>query len=638
MLPSLLQSGVDWVKARQRLRDAVSIWYHPDFSPAAVVDTVQIPNIEPKRGERVIAKLMQDGLLRPADLHRPEPAAVEDLRRFHSFSYLESLSDPEVVGPIFGLRPQEVELSKILRQARVGVGGTIEAARTVVDRPGRIAISLGGGFHHAKPDRGSGFCLYNDVGIAILALRARGFTGRVLIIDLDVHQGDGNSEGFAEDDSVFVYSIHGSEWTEVKSDTAEELLLTGTVGDGRYLECLRDTLPAVIRKHDPQLVFYLAGNDVLGNDRLGGFWLTLEGVLARDIFVIRQLQRRQTPLVVTLAGGYSREAWVASYNMLRYVLADRRDVVRPEEASLSRLVARISRELDPNVLTTEEDEDFSLTEEDVFGSLGVGQKQRRFLGYYTMHGAEVALERYGLLAAVRERDYFDLKLEMDASDPAHEILRLRGRRFQDGPLLLLIEVVLRRQILHAPWESSAAPDRMEMLSVEWMLLQDPSRSFSLSRPPLPGQEHPGLGVSLLTRELFISACKRLGLHGVIDHPAYYHTGWGQAQTSSFLDPAVEGRFLAVRAVLSKLSLSEASRAVADGRVRYGDGSAYEWEPEAQVLPVSKELAAYFKSRAYREPVKAAREAALARGLHLRGEQAPSEAAAPSKHAPPPDAG
>lgn len=613
---NLIERGWQWVRARRRLNDYLKLWYHPEYSPSSIIDNFLVPNVEPRRAERILARMVAEGLVKPSEVQLAPKAKIAQLQRFHSFAYLESLNEPEVLAPIFGLNTEEVEVGRILKASLYGVGGTIDAAVWAAEEPNRAAVNLGGGFHHAQPERGSGFCAHNDVGVAIGQLRENGYTGRILIVDLDFHQGDGNAVGFQHDPNVLVYSLHGSEWTQIQSDSVVEVLLEGTVGDRRYLEKLSATLPEVFNRFDPELVFYVAGNDVLGHDRLGHYWLTLEGLLQRDVFVARLVRRRGLSMVVTLGGGYSREAWIGSANFLRYLLTDAITVIRPHEASLGPMVTRITRELRPDDPDRKaKDNDFGLTEADLFGATGPHTKQRRFLGYYSLHGIEVAMERYGLLGKIRERGFFDIKVEMDASDASHELLRLFARRFREGPMLLLMELVLRRVMLPAPWED-AEGSRIELLSIEWLLQQDPSRGFSLSRPPLPGQDHPGLGVAELTRTVLTSTAKRISLHGVIHRAAYYHTGWGQSKVSHFLDPVYEGRFFALEAVLEGLSLAEASQAVYEGRVRYGDGSAYTWEAEPQVLPVSGRMSSFFRSHPYRDAVRKAKAELHAAGLHL----------------------
>ncbi|TFH29608.1 MAG: histone deacetylase, partial [Myxococcales bacterium] len=202
-------------KAQRRLRDQVGLWYHPQYKAEALVESARVPGIEVARGEKILGSLSAEGLLRPKRV-RPAPLiALADLARAHADSYLEKTARPEYLGRIFGLEAHDIDVDSLLIAQRRQVGGTVEAARWALEDSRRIGFNIGGGFHHAEPEAGAGFCVYNDVAVAIAALRADGFDAPVAIIDLDYHQGNGNIVAFEADDSVLTYSIHGSVWSHV---------------------------------------------------------------------------------------------------------------------------------------------------------------------------------------------------------------------------------------------------------------------------------------------------------------------------------------------------------------------------------------------------------------------------------------
>src|SRR5687768_16642168 len=145
----------------------VRLWYHPEYAPAMLAESARVEGLDPRRGERILLELVEEGLLRPSDVRRAPIAAVGDLLRFHPLSYLEATADRERLARIFGLPSEQVDVDQLLRAQRRAVGGTLEAALAAVHTGSLCAINLGGGFHHAEPEMGSGFCVYNDVGVAI---------------------------------------------------------------------------------------------------------------------------------------------------------------------------------------------------------------------------------------------------------------------------------------------------------------------------------------------------------------------------------------------------------------------------------------------------------------------------------------
>ncbi len=600
------------VRAHQRLKGIAGLWYHPEYVLGLLANNARVTNIEPRRGELIVGKLMQEGLIHREQVRTPTPATLDQLVGFHPLAYVEQTLSPEILGRIFGLDSDLIsDPDLILRWVRHQVGGTIAAAWAAVNRPGFVGFNLGGGFHHAEPEQGSGFCVYNDVGVAIANLRARGYQERIAIVDLDYHQGNGNSIAFAEDPSVLVYSLHGAVWSHLGNGD-HETHLTGTVNDRHYLAALNTTLQYALSRFRPKLVFYIAGNDVLANDHLGDFWLSLHGVLQRDLHVLDVAGQLGASTVVTMGGGYSPGAWRASYHLARFILTGIRKIepAQRREAPVRTRFTRIARTLDQKDLTAQED-DFELTEADVFGDLRGGAPSTKFLDFYSEHGIEFAFERYGLLEAIRKRGFTRLHCAAELADRTHQVVRVLGRHPSQQQELLLVELVVRRL-----WIKSGVPEqeRMEVLFVEWLLLQDPTRSFTLQRPALPGQEHPGLGIALQMQELLVQACRRLSLHGVFERPAHYHNLLGGASDAHFLDPEQEGRAQAILTVLAGVPPWIASRTVHSDGLKFGDGTIMSWQPEMHGIAVSSALKEYFESQPYRSAAQRAMASYLDRGL------------------------
>lgn len=185
-------------------------------------------------------------------------------------------------------------------------GGTVAAARrALVD--GRAAY-LAGGTHHARADRGAGYCVYNDCAVGARVLQREAGFARVLIVDTDVHQGDGTAAIFEGDDSVFTFSMHGDQnFPAEKARSDLDIALPTGTGDERFLAELRAGFAAALARARPQFVFYLSGADPFVGDRLGRLALTKAGLLARDEHVLGELRRRGVPHVTVMGGGYGKE-------------------------------------------------------------------------------------------------------------------------------------------------------------------------------------------------------------------------------------------------------------------------------------------------------------------------------------------
>ena len=244
-------------------------------------------------------------LVAPARLHEPVRVAHADLHRVHTTVYVDGVEhgtlDPAHQRRI-GLPWSEPFVERAFRV----VQGTIEASDHAVTHG--IAMNFAGGTHHAFPDRGEGFCVFNDVAIAIRRLQSQQRIRRACIVDLDVHQGNGTNAVFADDDSVYTFDMHGAKnfpFHKVPSSRDEEL--DDGTGDDEYLTRLAGALPEVLHAARADLVIYLAGADPHEGDRLGRLKLTFEGLAQRDDLVLRTCREIGTPVCVTIAGGYGRD-------------------------------------------------------------------------------------------------------------------------------------------------------------------------------------------------------------------------------------------------------------------------------------------------------------------------------------------
>lgn len=250
-------------------------------------------------------RLLAEGVVDEEAFVEPEPARYEDLLRVHSAEYLSKVTHDELNAAERALL--EVRFSHELDEAmRLCCGGTLLAGRMALERG--VCPHIGGGFHHAFADHGEGFCLFNDVAVALAALLESGEVERAAVVDLDVHQGNGTASIFAGEPRVFTMSMHqDNNYPARKPPSDLDVGLRDGTGDDEYLSLLARHLPAAVAGHAPDLVVYLAGADPYRDDQLGGLALTKEGLRTRDRLVLEACRACGVPVAVVLAGGYARD-------------------------------------------------------------------------------------------------------------------------------------------------------------------------------------------------------------------------------------------------------------------------------------------------------------------------------------------
>ena len=250
-------------------------------------------------------QLVAQGILAPRDLRVPRAATDTQLLRAHEAAYLHKvktgqLSEKEIRRIGFPWSPQLVERS------RRSVGGTIGACRAALSDG--IAVNLAGGTHHAFPDYGAGFCVFNDVAVAARTMIAEGLASRVAILDCDVHQGDGTAAILAHDLDIFTFSIHsGHNFPFHKQHSDLDIELDDGADDLTYLSALKRGVEQALRLSQPDLAIFLAGADPYVGDRLGRLCVSKRGLAERDQFVIDLCTLHGIPLAIVMAGGYARE-------------------------------------------------------------------------------------------------------------------------------------------------------------------------------------------------------------------------------------------------------------------------------------------------------------------------------------------
>ena len=558
--------------------------------------------MDPLRGEKILASLAEAGLLRAELVAEPKAASLENLLRVHTPEYLQELQEASALTRILGVEVPPAEAESTLELQRLMTGGTIQATRLAL-RMGGVAVHLGGGFHHAQSDAGLGFCVFNDAAVAIRRLRARGFAEPVLVVDLDLHDGNGTRRIFASDATVHTFSIHNDHWGEIEAVASTSIALGADVDDARFLATLRESLPPVFEAGRPGLVVYLAGADAASDDVVGNWRLSAAGLFERDRLVT-DLTRggpRPVPLVVVLAGGYGPHAWSYGARYLLWLASGRAlEPIAEDDLALARL-----RALRPELRRAERADDglsFTLSEDDLAGLVPGAARPARFLSLFSRHAVELMLERAQILPALRARGFRRLRVELvPESPPAHA----RGRDASDDAATLLIVCEDRgdeRLVELRARRSRSAVDGMELVALEWLLLQNPRESFSDRRPRLPGQQHPGLGLLRDLMSWLVVVCETHHLDGIYFVSAHYHVGMQSRRLVRPIDPKDEARLRRLADALLGLPLPEATHAVEQGRVVDALGTPVAWKPVAAVLPVSEALGALVSSAAYAEAV------------------------------------
>lgn len=262
------------------------------------------PHVYPTAKYRLVReRLLADGTVSESDLVLAVPATDDQVRLVHTDEYVAKILTDRL--SVQERAVLEVPFSPALREASwLCAGGSTLTARAAL-RDG-VAVHLGGGFHHAFPDHGEGFCLINDVAIAIQTLRREGTLRRAMVIDLDVHHGNGTAAIFSAEAEVFTFSMHQeNNYPAWKPPGDLDIGLPDGIRDREYLELLESALERILPSHRPELAFYLAGADPYQEDQLGGLALTLEGLRRRDAVVFEQCLRHAVPVAVVLAGGYA---------------------------------------------------------------------------------------------------------------------------------------------------------------------------------------------------------------------------------------------------------------------------------------------------------------------------------------------
>ena len=278
----------------------------PDFrifySPYYYADIGEGHVFPIRKFELVRDKLLGEGTLHIDEIIEPQPASVEDVLLVHTEDYISRLIEGTLTAK--EIRRLGLPWSKsLVRRSFLATSGTLNAAKHALENG--VGSNLAGGTHHAFPDRGEGFCVLNDVAVAIRVLQRDSLAKRFLIIDCDVHQGNGTAFIFRDEEAVFTFSMHGAKNYPLHKEVSNlDIELPDRTKDTEYLETLSEALPRLML-HDSDVIFYLGGADPFEKDKLGRLGLTMKGLMRRDEIVLKFARDHHIPIVTVMSGGYA---------------------------------------------------------------------------------------------------------------------------------------------------------------------------------------------------------------------------------------------------------------------------------------------------------------------------------------------
>lgn len=255
--------------------------------------------------ELIPEQLLYEGTITDASFFHPDPVSEDIILQTHTETYWQKLKNLTLSKK--EIRAIGFPLSEILIRRGTHISnGTLECAKYALEFG--ISMNIAGGTHHSFSYRGEGFCLLNDIGIAANYLINNNIVKKILVVDLDVHQGNGTAEIFKNEPRVFTFSMHGAKnFPHRKEQSNLDIGLPDKTEDALYLKTLRETLPMLLDKTEPDFIFYLSGVDVLATDKLGRLSMTIAGCKERDRIVLQACKQHGIPVAVSMGGGYSEK-------------------------------------------------------------------------------------------------------------------------------------------------------------------------------------------------------------------------------------------------------------------------------------------------------------------------------------------
>jgi histone deacetylase 11 len=302
----------------------IPVVYHPRYNITAF-GLERLHPFDSRKYRRIHDALIGRGLRRRSDFVRPRRVGRSALLRVHTPEYLRSLKNSKTVArilevPIVGRLPGWMIEWRVLRPMRYAVGGTMTTCRLALEHG--VAVNLGGGYHHAAAGWGAGFCVYADIPLAVKTLYDEGLARKVLVVDLDAHQGNGTASVFQGWPWAAIFDVYERDIFPARKEPEDyPLPVRSGLSGVEYLGIVQESLPPALDAVRPDLLIYNAGSDPFVGDPLAGFRLTKGDLADRDLMVVTLARERGIPVAMVLSGGYSRESWRIHADGIEGILA-----------------------------------------------------------------------------------------------------------------------------------------------------------------------------------------------------------------------------------------------------------------------------------------------------------------------------
>lgn len=269
--------------------------------------------------KRIKERLLNERAIKQKQIILPGTVDNLDLQRVHSPKYIKQIQDPIFVNNALKLNVNDPWDNSLLEYFKIVTAGTVTATIKAIESK-RPVFNLGGGFHHAKYQQAEGFCLINDIAVAIEKARAEKSIKKVLIVDLDYHQGNGNLDIYKDDPDVYTFSIHADTWLEQKAIANRDIQIKSNITKKEYLQLIKANLKEIEKEFQADLIFYVAGSDPYKHDALADMQIGRKAMLKRNLSILKFAWKRRIPLVVVAGGGYGPKSWKIYYDFISHAL------------------------------------------------------------------------------------------------------------------------------------------------------------------------------------------------------------------------------------------------------------------------------------------------------------------------------
>jgi len=270
--------------------------------------------------KRIRDLLISDKILKTKSILQPNTVTFSDINLVHTEKFIQHIKDPIAVNQLLKIEINSLWDNSVLEYFMAVTGGTIYGACKSLEYNAPV-FNFGGGFHHAQPEVAEGFCLLNDVAIAIKKIKKEKNVNNILIVDLDYHQGNGNAIIFQDDPNVFTLSIHADHWIDEIGVSNRDILIQSDISNEDYMALIEKELSQVLEKFIPEIIFYIAGSDPYEKDQLADMKINRETMLKRNMYVVTKAKELNKPIIILPGGGYGKDSWEIYYDFVKKALS-----------------------------------------------------------------------------------------------------------------------------------------------------------------------------------------------------------------------------------------------------------------------------------------------------------------------------